>query len=123
MSRLLSLGEWCRPGTFLLGDKGYLSRWRRDYLKVGFGVTVLHPQRKNYAPNPLWAKRLLRKHRGNIDTTFSQLKDQMGLERLGAKSYQGLEARIAGCLFAYLVGAHFNVQMHRPLRALKSILM
>lgn len=120
--RLLSLGEWLRPGTWLLGDKGYLSHWRRDYLKAGFGVFVLTPARKNHGPDPAWMKRLLRKRRGNIETTFSQLKEQMGLERLGAKSYRGLEARVAACLFAYAVGVRFNVRYHRPMRALKSIL-
>lgn len=121
---LVALGERCRLGSWLLGDKGYFSHARRDRLKYACGVHVLIPQRKRYmAPNPDWVKRLLRKRRGNIETTFSQLKDQMGLGRLGAKSYQGLEARVAGCLLAYVVGVRFNANYHRPYRELKSIFL
>ncbi len=123
IQRLLSLGEWCRSGTFLLGDKGYWSGWRREYLKAGFGVTMLHPHRQGTQPNPVWAKRLLRKRRGNIETTFSQLKEQMGLERLRAKSYVGLEGRVAACLLAYVIGVRLNVRYRRPYRAIKSILL
>ncbi len=122
VKRLVSLGEHCRLGSWLLGDKGYLSFQRRGFLKYASGVYVLIPQRKGQRPNPPWVRHLLRKRRGNVDTTFSQLKEQMGLERLRAKSYAGLEGRVAACIFAYVVGACFNQRYHRPARQLKSIL-
>ena len=109
-------------GTMLLGDKGYISADLHEEIQETHKVHVLTPKRKNQKiQNSPWQRSLL-KRRGRIETTIGQLKDHLGLERLGAKSHEGAEARIAWTLFAYLMGVAINRKLRRPSRQIKALL-
>lgn len=123
VQQLLTLGEQLPRRTWLLGDMGYQSRKRHAALREAGGITVFTPAKKNQPSPPPWVRRLLRKRRSVIDSTFAQLKDHFGLERLRAKSYGGVEGRVAALLCAYTMGVLFNQRYRRPYRAIKSILL
>lgn len=123
VQQLVPLGERLSRRTWLIGDLGYQSRRRHRHLREACGVTVVTPAKKNQPPRSRWVRCLLRKRRGVIDSTFAQLKDHLGLERLGAKSYGGVEGRVAALLCAYAMGVLFNRRYHRSYRAIKSILL
>lgn len=118
---LPALAERLDRGTILLGDKGYVSAELRTEMREERRVHVVTTKRWNQkTQNTLW-RRLL-KRRGRIDSTFSQLEDHLGLNRLGAKSHAGAEARIAWSLFAYLMGVAMNRRLRRPPRQIKRLL-
>ena len=123
VQHLLTLGERLPRRTWLLGDRGYQSRRRHQYLRETGGITVFTPAKKNQPPRSRWVRCLLRKRRCVIDSTFAQFKDHLGLERLGAKSYAGVEGRVAALVFAYLAAVLFNQHYRRPYRAIKSVLL
>jgi len=108
--------------VILVGDKGYISEPTKRWLQESWRVTLITGYRKNQRRrNTRGEKRLLKKRR-IIETIVSQLKDQMGLERLRAKTCQGLTARIDNLLFTYLFGVYFNTMTKRNPLNLKSIL-
>lgn len=123
VQQLVALGERLPRRTWLVGDMGYQSRWRQRHLRDACGITVFTPAKKNQPARSAWVRRLLQKRRCVIDSTFAQCKDHLGLERLGAKSYAGIEGRVAALLFTYDAGVLFNQRYHRPYRAIKSILL
>ena len=110
-------------GLVLIGDKGYLMKGgEKNELKQKRLIQLVTPFRRNQKEkNNKKEKRLLRM-RKIIETVNSQLKDQMGLERLRAKSYQGLTSRIDNLIFTYLLGVYFNKLTGRNPLSLKSIL-
>lgn len=110
-------------GLTLIGDKGYLMKQEeRNEIKRKRLIQLITPYRRNQKKkNNKREKNLLRK-RKIIETVNSQLKDQMGLERLRAKSYQGLTSRIDNLIFTYLFGVYFNKSTGRNPLNLKSIL-
>lgn len=119
---LPALAERLDRGTILLGDKGYVSAELAETLRQERGVHVVTSRRVNQrAQNTPWQRRLL-KRRGRIDSTFNQLEDHLGLGRLGAKSHDGAEARVAWILFAYLMGVAMNRRLRRPPRQIKRLL-
>lgn len=106
----------------LVGDKGYISDFNTSWFKQCWNITLITGYRKNQKKRPTKkAKRLLGK-RKIIETVIGQLKDQMGLERLRTKTYQGLTARIDHIIFTYLFGVYFNTLYKRNPLNLKSIL-
>lgn len=116
-SRSVSTGEPSSSGT-----KGYVSAELAETLRRERGVHVVTSRRVNQrAQNTPWQRRLL-KRRGRIDSTFNQLDDHLGLNRLGAKSHDGAEARVAWILFAYLMGVALNRRLRRPPRQIKALL-
>lgn len=107
----------------VVGDKGYISQDLKKELKKKQQIRLITPYKKNMKQkNTQKEKRLLR-FRKLIDTVFSQLKEHMLIERTLAKSYLGLETRIAGMMLAMTVGIAYNQTYHRPLLALKSIII
>lgn len=106
----------------VVGDKGYISKELKDNYRKKQKINIITPYKKNMKQkNTRWEKRLLG-FRKIIDTVFSQLKDHMLIERTLAKSYLGLETRIAGIILAHTVAITYNQTFHRPLLAIKSIL-
>lgn len=116
------LAERLDRGTILLGDKGYVSAELHAELRETCSVHVVTPKRKNQREKTSPWRRSLLKRRGRIETTIGQLEDHLGLNRLGAKSHEGAESRVAWILFAYLMGVAMNRKLRRPPRQIKALL-
>lgn len=109
-------------GIWLIGDKGYAGKKIHQQLKLSQRIKVIIPKRKNQKiRNTKWEKRKL-KHRRLIEVINEQLKDHFNLEKLRAKSVEGIQARIRNIIFSYLVATYFNKKHHRNLLSIKGIL-
>ncbi len=109
-------------GIWLVGDKGYAGKNIHSGLKLKQRITVITPKRKNQKiRNTKWEKRKL-KHRILIEVINEQLKDHFNLEKLRAKSEEGIKARVRNIIFSYLVATCFNKKYHRNLLSIKGIL-
>lgn len=107
---------------WLVGDKGYLGKKIHQELKLQQRIRMIIPKRKNQkTKNTKWEKRKL-KHRRLIEVINEQLKDHFGLEKLRAKSREGINSRIRNIIFSYLMAIYFNKKHHRNLLSIKEIL-
>jgi len=108
--------------VWLIGDKGYVGKQRAEQLYEQQRIRVITPRRKNQKQrNTAWENRKL-KHRQIVERINNQLKDHFGLEKLRAKSRQGIEARVRNIIFSYLVAVYFNKRYKRNLLSIKDIL-
>jgi hypothetical protein len=80
-------------------------------------VELLTPARERIATNQA-RERVLTGARLTIESVFSNLKEQMRLERHLAKTPRGLAQRIAQRLLALTIGILLNTLTGRPARAL-----
>src|SRR5215217_4893094 len=103
-------------GCTLIADKGL---WGREYAQTLAlqEVTILTPERTRNASN-LERERRLAGLRLVIESTISNLKCQMRLERHLAKTPAGLAQRIVQRLLALTIGMLLNTLTGRPPRAL-----
>jgi hypothetical protein len=103
-------------GCTLIADKGL---WGREYAQTLAlqEVTILTPERTRNASN-LERERRLAALRLVIESTISNLKCQMRLERHLAKTPAGLAQRIIQRLLALTIGMLLNALTGRPPRAL-----
>jgi len=106
----------------LIGDKGYISSFDKDWVKRCWRITLITGYRKNQKRKNTKKEKQLLKKRKIIETVIGQLKDQMNLEKLRAKTYEGLSSRIDNIIFTYIFGVYFNKKYHRNPLKLKSIL-
>jgi hypothetical protein len=104
------------PAALLVADKGF---WGRDYEKrlAADGTALLTPA-KTRTPANLGRERALASTRLVIESVFSNLKQQMRLERHLARTPAGLAVRIAQRLLALTLGMLLNTLNGRPARAL-----
>lgn len=109
-------------GIWLVGDKGYAGKKIHQALKLEQRIKVIIPKRKNQKTrNTRWEKRKL-KHRRLIEVINEQLKDHFNLEKLRAKSPEGIQTRIRNIIFSYLMATYFNKKNQRNLLSIKEIL-
>ena len=109
-------------GIWLIGDKGYAGKKIHQGLKLKQRIKVIIPKRKNQKiRNTKWEKRKL-KHRILIEVINEQLKDHFNLEKLRAKSEEGIKTRIRNIVFSYLIATYFNKKYRRNLLSIKGIL-
>jgi len=110
---LLDLVE---AGETVIADKGL---WGRAYNQrmQSSEVRLLTPARERTAANH-GRERALTGLRLTIESVFSNLKEQMRLERHLAKTPRGLVQRIAQRLLALTIGILLNTLSGRPARAL-----
>lgn len=106
----------------LIADRGYISDFNKHWVRQCWRITLITPYRSNQKKKNTKREKQLLKNRKIIETVINQLKDQMGLERLRAKTYRALTSRIDNLIFTYLFGVYFNKKHHRNLLNLKSIL-
>lgn len=106
----------------LITDKGYISEFNKEWIKRCWRITLITGYRRNQKKKNTKKEKYLLKKRKIIETVIGQLKDQMNLEKLRARSYQGLSSRIDNIMFTYLFGIYFNKKHHRNPLHLKSIL-
>lgn len=110
-------------GLVLIGDKGYLMKEKeKKELKQKRLIQLITPCRRNQKKKNTEKEKKLLRYRKIIETVNEQLKDQFGVERLRAKTYQGLSSRIDNIIFTYLFGVYFNKLTGRNPLSLKSIL-
>ena len=104
------------PAAVVVGDKGF---WGRDYHArlAASGTTLLTPKKTRTAAN-LAPERALASTRLVIESVFSNLKEQMQLERHLARTPAGLAVRIAQRILALTIGMLLNTLTGRPARAL-----
>lgn len=113
--RLLPLA--LRGGEAVVCDKGYSGRDFEREVHQRFGAVVLRPRRKNEPPQPLNVSKL----RQQVESIIWTLKDRLGLERHGARTFAGLRARIASKLLALAAGVWLNHHLNRPTRAFATL--
>ncbi len=106
----------------LIADRGYISDFNKDWVKRCWRITLITGYRKNQKKQNTKKEKLLLGKRKIIETVNSQLKDQMNLEKLRAKTYEGISSRIDNIIFTYVFGVYFNKKHHRNPLNLKSIL-
>ncbi len=106
----------------LIADKGYISDFNKHWVKNCWQITLITGYRCNQKKQNTKKEKQLLKKRKIIETVNSQLKDQMNLEKLRAKTYKGIESRIHNIIFTYIFGVYFNKKHRRNLLNLKSIL-
>ena len=104
------------PAAVVVADKGF---WGRDYEArlAATGTTLLTPDKTRTASN-LGRERALASTRLVIESVFSNLKEQMRLERHLARTPAGLAVRIAQRILALTLGMLLNTLSGRPARAL-----
>lgn len=106
----------------LIADKGYISDFNKHWVKKCWQITLITGYRKNQKKQNTKKEKQLLKKRKIIETVNGQLKDQMNLEKLRAKTYRGISSRIDNIIFTYIFGVYFNKKQHRNPLNLKSIL-
>lgn len=109
--RLLPLA--LRGGELVVCDKGYRGRDFEQAVQDRFGATVLRPRRKDELPQALNISKL----RQTVESIIWTVKDRLGLERHGARTFTGLRARIAAKLLALAAGIWLNHKLGNPARA------
>ena len=108
----------------LIGDKGYIGADFAADLKSEKGIDLLPIKRKSSINQfPKAIRQLIFKLRRRIETSASQLAQQLNIEKVMAKSYWGLITRIKTKLLAYnlcyyinkLIGRDINVSRIKEL--------
>jgi hypothetical protein len=101
-----------RPGLLIIGDKGYISaaldRWLAER-----GVRLLRPSYRNRVSRP--GEHLLKSIRQLIESVNDTLKGQLDLELHGARSIEGVAARVAQRLLAMTAAIWHNRATSQPL--------
>jgi hypothetical protein len=110
---LLDLVE---AGETVIADKGLWGRAYNERMQCA-QVQLLTPARERTAANH-GRERALASARLTIESVFSNLKEQMRLERHLAKTPRGLAQQIAQRLLALTIGILLNTINGRPARAL-----
>lgn len=83
------------PKPIVLGDKGYIGDDLARELEYLGEMKLLALKRSNSkAPYPKQLRNWISKHRRRIETSFSQLTEQLSINKVLAKSKSGLIARI-----------------------------
>ncbi len=104
------------PAEAVIADKGF---WGRDYTRrlAATGTTLLTPDKTRTATNKE-REHALASTRLVIESVFSNLKEQMQLERHLARTPAGLAVRIAQRILALTLGMLLNTISGRPARSL-----
>jgi hypothetical protein len=97
-------------------DKGYAGRDFTDQA-ARLGITVIRPRRQNEAGS----QPHLAPIRQRVESVFQTCKDLLGLERHGARTIIGLNARIGIRLLTLAAAIWLNHHLGRPSRALADL--
>jgi hypothetical protein len=100
-----------RPGMVVLADKGLAGR-EFDQFVGGLDATLARPDRRD-EPSRFGNLGGVRQW---VEAIFDTLKDQLGLERHGAHTIQGVWIRVAQRLLALAAGVWFNWQLDAPVK-------
>ena len=100
-----------RPGMVILGDKGFAGR-AFEQLVGELDARLVRPDRAD-EPRRFGNLGGVRQW---IEAIFDTLKDQLGLERHGAHTIQGVWIRVAQRLLALAAGLWWNWQLGAPIK-------
>jgi hypothetical protein len=100
-----------RPGMVILADKGLAGR-AFDQHVAGLGALLAHPDRAD-EPFRLGSLGGVRQW---IEAIIDTLKAQLGLERHGAHTIQGVWTRVAQRLLGLAAGVWFNWRLDAPVK-------
>lgn len=89
------------PGAKVCGDKAYNSQKDEESIKEDTGVRLVPQRKKNMWPNTLEDAIDLKECRQRIETVNSQL-EAMGVQRLRARTNEGLELKVRASIFALI---------------------
>ena len=97
------LSELSSEGFFgnLYGDKGYISKDLREFLKSQ-GINLCYKVRKNMKPLPLSiSDEVLLKKRTIIESVIKELKTQTQVEHSRHRSFANFQVNVISALIAY----------------------
>jgi hypothetical protein len=99
-----------RKGQVILGDKGFAGRGFERFITEDLGAHLLRPDRKDEKPR-FGAFGGIRQW---VESVFDTLKGQLGLEAHGARTIEGVYARVAAKLLAMAAGIWHNWKTNAP---------
>ncbi len=103
-----------------LTDRGFSGVWWQEHWEQEYQTLVLNPD--SYGGEEAAELRLLHaSYRQVIETVGEHLSDDLGLNRLGARSKSGLLARIGAKLLAFNLGVWLNKLFGRPTFAIATL--
>jgi hypothetical protein len=111
---LAFLPRTLRGGEIVVCDKGYAGRGFERAV-AALGGRVVRPRRRN---EPVGSRPHLGRIRQRIESVFQTFKDLLSLERHGARTPEGLRARIGVRLLALAACVWLNHDLGRPTRSL-----
>lgn len=100
-----------RRGLLLITDKGFASKTLEQSLSAD-GITLLRPSKKKEVMRA--GEPMLKKVRQLIESVNDTLKGQLDLEQHGARTFEGIAARIAQRVLALTAAVWFNFQTSQP---------
>lgn len=99
-----------QAGQVILGDKGFAGKNFERFITEGLGAHLIRPDRKdeksrfgNFGGIRQW-----------VESVFDTLKGQLGLEAHGARTIEGVYARVAAKLMAMAAGIWHNWRINAP---------
>jgi hypothetical protein len=106
--------------SLYLADRGFSGVWWIEHWETEYHTLVLNPD--SYQGDSAEELRYLHSSlRQVIETVFEHLSDDLGLNRIGARSPRGLLSRIAAKLLAFNIGVWLNNLFGRPTFALATL--
>ena len=97
------------PGLVLIGDRNFSHYAARAWSATlaDAGATVIAPPPRRHAADQDPGERVFLRHvRNRVETLIGLLKREHGLEDHGARSWWGLQTRLAGALAAFTLGRY-----------------
>lgn len=107
------LASTLKGGEAVVGDKGYAGRQFEGEV-ADLGGALFRPRRRDEAGRGPHLAPI----RQRIESIFQTCKDLLTLERHGARTIEGLRARIASRMLALAAGVYVNHWLGRPSRSL-----
>jgi hypothetical protein len=103
-------------GCRIVGDKGYISKGRKEYLFDEFKIQLETPPKANQKNQKPFAYSRVRKR---IETLFSQLDKQFKIQENYAKTFNGYLTRIHSKICALTLIQYINKCNERPISLLQ----
>jgi IS5 family transposase len=99
----------------LIGDKGYISREKKEFLKEYRQIDLQTPFRGNMKDerNPVFVSAMM-KVRRRIETVIGQLSEQFHIEKVRARDLWHLTNRFVRKILAHTMAAFANRMLGRP---------
>lgn len=97
-------------GQVILGDKGFAGKDFERFITEDLGAHLIRPDRKDEKPR----FGVFGGIRQWVESVFDTLKGQLGLEAHGARTIEGLYARVAAKLLAMAAGIWHNWKTNAP---------
>lgn len=105
------------PGMYLT-DRGFNGRWWEQHWETQYKTLVLTPDSYGEADK---LRHIHSSSRQVVEDVNEHLSDDLGLNRVGARSAKGLLARVVAKLIAFNIGVWLNELFGRPTFALATL--